>query len=154
MDPAIVVDGQTLPSDLRVEIAEVNCGEEQPRRMDNITVEFGINTQGEAPVVCNMTLCGGVPITLAALENRVMVGRRTYRGEMQLWNDKQGWGFIKADADLPLPPHVQARLSRPGQPGSEEELIYVRRADVVPGVRLDKGLLVMFLLYIDDKGVG
>jgi cold shock CspA family protein len=87
----------------------------------------------------------------AALENRKIIGGRIYRGEMQLWNEAQGWGFIKADSDLPLPPHVQARLRRPG---SKEELVYVRRADVAPGERLQKGLLVMFQVYIDDKGVG
>jgi hypothetical protein len=86
------------------------------------------------------------PQTQAALENRKTIGGRIYRGEMQRWNEFQGWGFIQADPDLPLPAHVQARLCRPGS-------VYVRKADVAPGVRLQKGLLVMFQVFIDDQDV-
>jgi cold shock CspA family protein len=129
--------------------AQVNAGGEQLRRMDNLRVEFGIcSASNGVPMASNMTLPGRIPLTLAALENRKIIGGRIYRGEMQRWNEAQGWGFIKADSDLPLPPHVQARLCRLGSD------VYVRRADVAPGERLQKGLLVMFQVYIDDKGVG
>lgn len=32
--------------------------------------------------------------------------------------------------------------------------IYLRRTDLEPGTRLDKGMKVKFNLYTDDKGVG
>jgi len=113
----------------------------------------------------NVTLPGGIPLTQAALENRQAVGGQTYRGEVHMWSWKQGWGFIKADASVALPPNVQAKLTQQtqaaaakalanGKQGSEEELLYVRRSDLAPGVQLQKGAQVMFQIYLDDKGVG
>ncbi|CAE8646269.1 unnamed protein product, partial [Polarella glacialis] len=113
----------------------------------------------------DVTLPGGLPLTQEALENRQLVGGQTYLGEVTLWNMSQGWGFIRADSSMPLPPHVQARLTQQtkvalqraaarGKHGSEEELLYVRKTDVREGVQLDKGFAVMFKLYVDDKGVG
>jgi len=167
VDPGYpAVEGSTIPSELRVERSEINAGGKQPQWMQNLAVEFGIwTTSRGVPKAYNVTLPGGIPLTQSALENRQAVGGQTYRGEVQMWNWKQGWGFIKADPSVTLPPNVQAKLTQQtqaaaqkalakGKQGSEEELLYVRRSDCAPGVRLQKGTQVMFQIYIDDKGVG
>jgi len=166
VDPGYMVEGSSVPSELRVERSEVNAGGKQPQWMQNLAVEFGIwTTSRGVPKAYNVTLPGGIPITQAALENRQAVGGQTYRGEVRMWHGQQGWGFIKADASVPLPPHVQAKLAQQteaaqqkaqsrGKQGSDEELLYVRRTDVAPGVKLQRGSQVMFQLYVDDRGVG
>jgi len=158
--------GSNIPTELRVERSEVNAGGRNPQFMQSLAVEFGIwtNTRG-VPKAYNMTLPSGVALTQAALENRQLVGGQTYRGEVKMWNWKQGWGFIKADASTALPLNAQAKLKQQteaaaqkaaskGKAGSDEELLYFRRADVRAGVRPLRGMQVMFQLYIDDKGVG
>lgn len=166
VDPGYTVEGATIPTELRVERSEVNAAGKQPQRMQNLAVEFGIwTTSRGVPKAYNVTLPGGTPLTQSALENRQAVGGQTYRGEVQMWNWRQGWGFIKADASVGLPPNVQAKLTQQtqaalqkaaskGRQGSDEELLYVRRTDIAPTVKLQKGMQVMFQLYVDDKGVG
>lgn len=166
VDPGFVVEGVSIPTELRVERSEVNAGGKQPQWMQNLAVEFGIwMTSRGVPKAYNVTLPGGAALTQSALENRQALGGQTYRGEVQMWNWKQGWGFIKADASVALPPHVQAKLTQQtqtaqqkaaskGRTGSDEELLYVRRSDIAPGVKLQKGSQVMFQIYVDDKGVG
>jgi len=166
VDPNNAVEGQTLPTELWVERSEVNAGGEQPPWMENLAVEFGIwKTSRDVPKAYNVTLPGGLALTKAALENRQAVGAQTYCGTVQLWNWRQGWGFIKSDPSVPLPPNAQAKLTQQmqeaaaravarGQKSSEDELLYVRRSDVVAGVKLEKGMQVMFHIYMDDKGVG
>jgi len=166
VDPSFVVEGGAVPAQLRVERSEINAGGKQPQWMQNCAVEFGIwtTTRGHNKAY-NMTLPGGAHLTQDALENREVVGGQKYSGEVQVWNFRSGWGFIKADESTPLPPHVQAKLKEQteaasaratarGKTGSNEELVYVRRSDLAPGVRLDKGNRVTFEVYLDDKGVG
>lgn len=166
VDPSNTIEGETLPTELRVERSEVNAGGEQPTWMENLAVEFGIwKTSRDVPKAYNVTLPGGLPLTQAALENRQAVGGQSYCGTVQMWNWRKGWGFIKSDPSVPLPPNAQAKLTQQtqeavakavarGQQGSEDELLYVRRSDVAAGVKLEKGMQVMFYIYMDDKGVG
>jgi len=168
VDPALVkTEGEDqVPAELRVERSEVNAGGLQPGFMQDVVVEFGIwKTSRDALKAYNVTLPGGVPLTQPNLEHRQSIGTQMYRGEVQMWNWRSGWGFIKADPSVPLSPEVQAKLSQQtqeakkraeerGRQGSEEELLYVRKDDVMQGVRLQKGTQVMFQIYVDDKGVG
>lgn len=154
-------------TELRVERSEVNAGGRQPSWMSNIQVEFGIwKTQKGAYKAYNMTLPGGMPLTMAALENRMVMGPEEYKGTVEIWNWRQGWGFIKVAPGVPLPSNVQAKLSQQTQAAQEkaqtrgktntaqDELIYFRRMDVKPGARLRKDQNVTFHIYTDDKGVG
>lgn len=166
VDPgyAALETGEAIPTELRVERSEVNAGGQQPQFMQNVKVEFGIwKTSRDVPKAYNVTLPDGLPLTQPNLENREALNGQMYRGEVQMWNWK--WGFIKAEPSVPLPPHVQEKLTKQtedarkraaerGKAGSEEELLYVRKDDVLPGVKLQKGSQVMFQLYLDDKGVG
>merc|ERR1719215_1110261 len=104
-------------------------------------------------------------MTQSALENRQPVSGQMYRGEVQMWFWKSGWGFIRAEPSFPLPAEVRDKMTQQaqeakrraeerGKTGSDEELLYVRREDVLPGVQLEKGMQVMFQIYVDDKGVG
>jgi|Transcript_46731 cold shock CspA family protein len=166
VDPSHVVEGSEVPAELRVERSEVNAGGTQPNYMQNLAVEFGIWTTSKGiPKAYNVTLPGQLPITMERLENREAAGGQSYRGEVTMWNWGMGWGFIKADPSIPLPPNVQARLTKQtqdaiarakerGREGSEEELLYVRKTDLTQGASIEKGTQVMFQVYLDDKGVG
>mmetsp|Transcript_59609 Transcript_59609/g.160629 ORF Transcript_59609/g.160629 Transcript_59609/m.160629 type:complete len:315 (+) Transcript_59609:822-1766(+) len=159
-------EGAPTPTEIRVERSEVNSGTQQPLGMQDVEVEFGLwKTSRDELKAYNMTLPEGRPLTMENLENRQATNSQMYRGEVQLWNWRSGWGFIKADASVVFPPDVQEKLTKQaqeakeravkrGQEGSDEELLYVRRDDLAEGVRLDKGMMVMFQIYIDDKGVG
>lgn len=164
VDPGHV--GGEVPAELRMERSEVNAGGGQPGSMQNVTVEFGIwKTSKDILKAYNVTLPGGIPLTVANLENRQAASTQMYRGEVSMWNFRAGWGFIKADPSVPLPPHVQEKMTQQaqeakkraverGKEGSDEELLYVRRDDILPGVQMNKGMQVMFQIYVDDKGVG
>lgn len=168
--PGTTLDGyggdKPVPAEIRVERSEVNAGGQQPVGAQDIAVEFGIwKTNRDELKAYNMSLPGGVPMTMAHIEHRQAFGGQMYRGEVSLWNWSAGWGFIKADASVAFPPDVQAKLTQQAQEakeralkknreGSDEELLYVRREDITPGVRLEKGMQVMFQIYTDDKGVG
>jgi len=166
VDPKFVEADSNVPGDLRVERSEVNAGGQNPAAMQDIKVEFGIwKTSRDVPKAYNVTLAGGEPLTLQNLENRQAVGAQMYRGEVSMWSWQSGWGFIKPEPSVSLPADVQEKLKQQtedakkraeqrGKTGSDEELLYVRRDDVLPGVRLQKGMQVMFQLYVDDKGVG
>lgn len=158
--------GADVPAELRVERSEVNSGPASPGWMQDLKVEFGIwKTTRNVCKVYNMTLPGGMPVTTAALEHRAPLGGQTYRGEVTMWNWKQGWGFVKPDASVPLPPAVVEKLAEQTQVATEkatskgktcsgEQLLYFRKVDVPMGTRLQKGSQVMFQLYTDDKGAG
>eukprot|EP00440_Ansanella_granifera_P025764 gb/GFBE01027974.1/.p1 GENE.gb/GFBE01027974.1/~~gb/GFBE01027974.1/.p1 ORF type:complete len:191 (+),score=49.12 gb/GFBE01027974.1/:1-573(+) len=152
------VEGIPVPAELHCGSADIDAGGGQAPRMENVAVEFGICKIAptvEALKACKVTLPGGLPMTLEALENRQVVNGHTYFGEVARWNDLQGWGFIKADPAVPLPPFVQAKLAQQAQASSQgEELIYLRKSDLMEGVKIDKGSQVMFRAYVDDKGVG
>jgi len=162
---------EAVPTELRVERSEINADGQQPQFMQNVKVEFGIwKTTRDVPKArpdswqaYNVTLPGGIALTQPNLENRQAPDAQMYRGEVQMWNWK--WGFIKADPNPPLPENVQLKLTQQteeakkraeekGREGSDEELIYIRKDDVQPGVKLQKGTQVMFQIYLDDKGVG
>lgn len=159
-------EGNQVPTEVRVERAEVNAGGKQAQWMQNLSVEFGIwkTARGDCKAY-NVTLPGGRAMTQAALENRQAVGAQTFRGEVTVWNWRQGWGFIKPDSAVPLPPNVQAKLTQQtqaaaekatarGKTASNEELLYFRRQDVKMGTQLQRNTQVMFSLYVDDKGAG
>eukprot|EP00933_Yihiella_yeosuensis_P067287 TRINITY_DN7203_c0_g1_i1.p1 TRINITY_DN7203_c0_g1~~TRINITY_DN7203_c0_g1_i1.p1 ORF type:complete len:344 (+),score=94.26 TRINITY_DN7203_c0_g1_i1:62-1093(+) len=155
-----------IPKELRVERAEVNSGGKQPGPMENIGVEFGIwKTRRDAYKVYNMTLPGGVPLSQAQLENRVTQQNQTYQGEVKIWNWRQGWGFIKAAEGSPIPATVLAKLAEQtqaaqskaeskGKTSSQDQLLYFRRQDCSPGVRISQDMKVTFSVYTDDKGAG
>lgn len=153
-------------TELRVERSEVNTGGSKHIWLSNVGVEFGIweTTKGSLKAY-NMTLAGGIPLTQAAMENRVVQDKDMYRGEVKVWNWKQGWGFIKVDADCTLPALVQAKLQEQvlqaqrkaaskGKTDTAEELLYFRKQDVVRSSRVDRYSKVVFQVYTDDKGAG
>jgi len=161
MDQGYDVD-PSVPSELRVETAEVNAGGHQPLYMKNLNVEFGIwRTHRGNYKVYNMTLPGGHPLTQDALENRISMGPQTYRGSVNIWNWRQGWGFILVDALQTLPPRVMAKLAhmqqiarQRGKSITNEKMLYFRRPDCSQGLNPSRGMQVIFQLYIDDKGAG
>jgi len=169
VDPGYDLGDAKVPMELRVERAEVNAGGQQPQWMASLVVEFGIwKTAKGSCKAYNMTLPNGVCMTQAALEHRVpaVVGQ-VYRGEVHMWNWKQGWGLIKADPLMPLPHAVQAKLqsqveAAQAQAASkgktiadpQDELLYVRRSDVLPGCQMQREAKVSFQIYTDDKGAG
>jgi cold shock CspA family protein len=160
------VDGVEIPHEVRVERVEVNCGNENPSPMQNIAVEFGLwRTSRGSYQAYNMTLPGGVIISQAALEHRQSVLGERYFGEIVVWNWQKLWGFIKCDDSVPLPPHVQARLTQQteeaikkaqnsGKNCSKDELLYFRKRDVKSDTGVRKGMRVSFMLYVDDRGAG
>lgn len=161
MDQGYDVD-PNVPNELRVELTEVNAGGRQPVRMENLAVEFGIwRSLRGAYKVYNMTLPGGHPLTQDALENRISMGPQTYRGEVGIWNWRHGWGFVRGDPNVVLPPRVLAKLEQQQQAArqrgktiTDEKMLYFRRSDCAPGVPLQQGSPVTFQVYIDDKGAG
>lgn len=161
MDQGYDVD-PSVPMEMRVETAEVNAGGRHPVHMENIPVEFGIwRTQRGLYKVYNMTLPGGHPLTQDALENRISMGTTLFRGSVGIWNWRQGWGFIRADPAVEMPPRVLAKLAQQvaaararGRVITEEKMLYFRKPDCWPGVYIRQGSQVEFQLYIDDKGAG
>lgn len=156
-----------VPTELRVERSEVNAGGRQPPVMQNTQVEFGIwKTNKGGYKAYNMTLPGGMPVSQAALENRLALGADEYQGIVEIWNWKQAYGFLKLAPDVVLPAAAAAKLTQQTQAATEkakaagktdassEELIYFRRTDVQQGIKLEKGQTVTFQIYMDDKGVG
>jgi len=161
MDQGYDVD-PSVPSQLRVVTAEVNAGGKPPRFMENIAVEFGIwrTVRGHYNVY-NMTLPGGHPLTQDALENRISMGPQTYSGEVAIWNWRAGWGFVRMDPTVVLPPRVTAKLAQQqaaakqrGKAITAEKMMYFRKPDCAPMLMVRQGMVVQFQLYIDDKGAG
>lgn len=161
MDQGYDVD-PSVPSELRVETAEVNAGGRRPLPMQNIAVEFGIwKTQRGKFEVYNMTLPGGHPLTQDALENRISMGNATYTGVVAIWNWRQGWGFIRGEQTMLLPPRVNAKLAQQQQAAqargkkiTAEKMFYFRRNDCIAMFNPQRDQPVAFQLYVDDKGVG
>lgn len=161
MDQGYDVD-PSVPSELRVETAEVNAGGKEPRFMQNMAVEFGIwRDERGLYKVYNMTLPGGHPLTQDALENRISMGPQAYYGEVAIWNWRFGWGFIRMDASTVLPVRVIAKLTQQaaaarqrGRHINNDKMLYFRRPDCAPHVMMRQGMRVQFQLYVDDKGAG
>jgi len=154
---------EAVPKELRVEEVEVNSGGRRPKKyMENLAVEFGIvKTRKGTCMVYNMSLPGGVPILIENLENRQIIGSQSYRGKVDFMNWKQGWGLIKPDANVVLPPKVEAKLSesmlartQKGKKVPPEKVIYFRKTDVQRGSDVKSGAAVTFQIYIDNMGVG
>jgi cold shock CspA family protein len=161
MDQGYDVD-PTVPSELRVDTAEVNAGGRQPVWMENLAVEFGIYRDAKMKYkVYNMTLPGGHPLTQDALENRISMGPQTYSGEVAIWNWRGGWGFIRVEPSVVLPPRVMAKLAQQAQAAkargrtiTQEKMLYFRKPDCAVSLMMNKGCAVTFQIYIDDKGAG
>eukprot|EP00931_Biecheleriopsis_adriatica_P036579 TRINITY_DN21062_c0_g1_i1.p1 TRINITY_DN21062_c0_g1~~TRINITY_DN21062_c0_g1_i1.p1 ORF type:complete len:200 (+),score=37.16 TRINITY_DN21062_c0_g1_i1:106-705(+) len=157
------VEGIVIPPEVRCGPTDFITGGGAPQRMEGVAVEYGICRVApnvDSLKACAVTLPGGLPLTLEALENRQMIPGQTYLGEVVRWNDVQGWGFIRLEPCIQLPPFLQAKLAQQAQAASErsqgvqEELVYLRRTDVQEGVQIDRGSQIMFRIYADDKGVG
>jgi len=153
---------EDMPTELRVERAEVNAAGKQPMQMKNIQVEFGIwKTDKNQYKAYNMTLPGGIPATVEALENRQSCGPRMYAGVVEIWNWQNGWGLIKVPPGVVFPPNVTHKLQEmkmaaqaKGKTPTEEVMVYFRKEDVRDGVQVDKAKQVTFQVYLDDKGAG
>lgn len=152
---------EEVPRELRVEEQEVNAGGKRPRRMENVAVEFGIvRTRNGDFMAYNMTMTGGKPLLTNTIENRQILGPRTYTGTLTSWNWRQGWGFVTPEASQRLPPQVLTKMSKMVEHAKNkgksdvEKVLYCRRSDFGPGARPETGLQVTFQVYTDDKGAG
>ncbi|CAE8590440.1 unnamed protein product, partial [Polarella glacialis] len=109
--------------------------------------------------VYNMTLPGGVPITVAAIENRI-THEGSLSGKVRVWNWSQGWGLVQPFDLSSFPAPVLLRMQElhavaiARGKAREEGLLYFRKEDVVEGVKLHPGMDVLFDVYTDDKGAG
>ncbi|CAE8637021.1 unnamed protein product [Polarella glacialis] len=163
LDDGFALD-EPVPKDLRVETSEVNAGGKQPRAMKDLSVEFGIwKTEKGAYKVYNMTLPGGIPTTLEALEHRKVLEDKTYTGKVVTWSWHGGWGWILPDASEVFPADVQSKIdvmeaatTAKGKKVEFVRAVYFRKQDCVgdAGQKVDKEAKVTFQLYTDDKGVG
>eukprot|EP00929_Paragymnodinium_shiwhaense_P040862 TRINITY_DN21270_c0_g1_i1.p1 TRINITY_DN21270_c0_g1~~TRINITY_DN21270_c0_g1_i1.p1 ORF type:complete len:305 (+),score=111.55 TRINITY_DN21270_c0_g1_i1:119-1033(+) len=167
IEPAAgTVDEVEVPAEVRVDRMEINAAGELPVSMQDLAVEFGLWVTARGNVQAyNLTLPEGVPVVQSVLENRQLVADAVFTGEVTSWAWQRSWGFIKADADKPLPPHVQAKLTQQTEEAKKraaaanrsctsEELLYFRRPDVKRAAGLRQGMKVRFKLYVDDKGAG
>jgi len=157
---------EPVPKELRVDRTEVNAGGRQPVHMKDIAVEFGIvKTRKGGYTGYNMTLPGGMPMTQSGLEHRVMLGNTTFSGVVEMYNWGRGWGFIKVPASVTMPPAVAKKVKQMQEEARQrgrnsitgqatDTMLYFRKADINPGVQLDKGTNVSFKVYTDDKGAG
>lgn len=161
LDDGFVTE-EDVPKELRVERSEVNAGGRQPKSMKDLQVEFSIQkTKKGGYRVYNMTFPGGAAMTQEAIEHRNDVGGIEYQGEVEMWNRRQGWGWIKVEAEVPLPDVVMAAIEKMNQATKEKgkevtsaKSLYFRGKDIRQGVRLEKGQQVSFQVYTDDKGAG
>lgn len=151
-----------IPQELKVEQAEVNCGGDNPPRMENLQVEFGIwqTPRGDYKVY-NMTLPGGVPISVMQVENRQVHEGVSLTGKVQSWSSAKGYGFVAPDHPDQLPALVVTKLMETreaaeakGRPQSTEKVLYFRKSDVADELHLTEGDQVTFEVYTDDKGAG
>merc|ERR1712218_394178 len=104
---------EPVPKELRVDRDEINAGGRQPIHMKEIPVEFGIVKSRNGQFKCyNMTLPGGMPMTVEGVEKRQTVPTRTYTGTVE-WNSfKKGFGFIKVAQGATFPPLVQQKIEQ------------------------------------------
>jgi len=153
---------ETIPEEIRVEEAEVNCGGKKPFGLKDVKVEFGIwKTKKEAFKVYNMTLPKGIPITKDALENRKITSPTLFKGTVvkNMW--KQGYGYITPAAGQKIPKNVTDKMAEmkketeaKGKKVTDDAVLYFRSSDVEEGKWLKKDQEVQFKVYMDDKGVG
>lgn len=152
--------GEGVPKEIKAETSEINAGGRQPPSMKEEKVEFGIwKTKRDEYKAYNVTHPGGDPLTLESIEHRSDLGAQSFSGEVDLWNWRQGWGFIKLAENASLPPAAAAKQEEAKQAAEAKgktftNALYFRRADIRQGTKLEKGQQVQFQLYIDDKGAG
>mmetsp|Transcript_27389 Transcript_27389/g.56474 ORF Transcript_27389/g.56474 Transcript_27389/m.56474 type:complete len:223 (+) Transcript_27389:1-669(+) len=161
--------GTSVPSQVLLASNALDARGLPAESLQDVAVEFQLCRapgKGYQLQAAAITLPGGIPLTLEALENRQIVSSDLFTGSVARWNATQGWGLIKADETVALPPFVQAKLMQQAKSAAiragaankeedpEEELIYVRRSDLESGVQLCKGSKVVYKIYVDDKGVG
>eukprot|EP00446_Apocalathium_sp_SHHI-4_P041143 CAMPEP_0177344788 /NCGR_PEP_ID=MMETSP0368-20130122/28296_1 /TAXON_ID=447022 ORGANISM="Scrippsiella hangoei-like, Strain SHHI-4" /NCGR_SAMPLE_ID=MMETSP0368 /ASSEMBLY_ACC=CAM_ASM_000363 /LENGTH=408 /DNA_ID=CAMNT_0018806311 /DNA_START=72 /DNA_END=1299 /DNA_ORIENTATION=+ len=158
LDEGQAVDKE-VPSELKVEEAEMNCGGKRPHdHFKDIKVEFGIvKSKNGTCVGYNVSLPGGKPMTREVLENRTSLGVANYQGKVQFWNHDQGWGHIVPDALGELPKEVQGKLVELKEEASKKRkdeevqpLLYFRKADA-KGFWPKKDAVCTFQLYSDEK---
>jgi cold shock CspA family protein len=155
---------QDVPTELRVELHEVNCGGKRPTTfIENTPVEFGIvkNKKGTY-MAYNMTLPGGIAMTKANLEHRQFYGDVTFSGTVTHIHFKQGWGLITPEDNSLFPEHIQQALvqqqrqswekarqkaaknakpeSQIEEPSMPDQAFYFSKPDVVKGVVLTLAL--------------
>jgi len=94
-------------------------------------------------------------------ENRSIVEGELLTGVCDMYNWKQGWGFIMPDDPDSLPEEAKEKLQEgveatksEGKEPRDPNLVYFRKPDVESNFRIQKGSEVTFQLYIDDKGCG
>lgn len=152
---------EPVPKELRVDMPEVNAGGKQPPFMREVAVEFGImKTKKGYFKGYNMTLPGGIPMTQEGLEHRVVLGSRTFTGQVEIFNWRKGWGFIKGTQGIVYPPNVVAKIKQMQEAckargkSADQPMLYFRRDDLSPGMQVDQGTQVTFKVYTDDKGAG
>uniref|UniRef100_A0A7S1PYW3 Uncharacterized protein n=1 Tax=Alexandrium catenella TaxID=2925 RepID=A0A7S1PYW3_ALECA len=103
---------------------------------------------------------GGIPMTLQGLEHRVVLGSRTFKGIVEMYNWMRGWGFIKAAPGSAFPPNVMAKIKQQQEDAARrgkntsDMMLYFRKDDLNDGVEIDKGKEVTYKIYTDDKGAG
>lgn len=153
---------ETIPEEIRVEEAEVNCGGKKSFGLKDVKVEFGIwKTKKDAFKIYNMTLPKGIPITKDALENRKITSPTLFKGTVvkNMW--KQGYGYITPVAGQKIPKNVTDKMAAmkketedKGKKVTDDAVLYFRSSDVEEGAWLKKDQEVQFKVYMDDKGVG
>jgi len=158
---------EEVPKEIKVEGTEINFGGRPPRhRLEQLAVEFGIvkNKKGDAYLVYNMTLPGGLPLKQEKMENRQELPGQTFAGTIAWYNWRQGWGHILPDPGMQLPPVVAEKLeenlvaaqakAKADSDKVPEKLLYFRKSDCEWGEKLEVGNKVTYSLYVDDKGAG
>eukprot|EP00413_Alexandrium_margalefii_P008271 CAMPEP_0204529958 /NCGR_PEP_ID=MMETSP0661-20131031/10351_1 /ASSEMBLY_ACC=CAM_ASM_000606 /TAXON_ID=109239 /ORGANISM="Alexandrium margalefi, Strain AMGDE01CS-322" /LENGTH=375 /DNA_ID=CAMNT_0051536013 /DNA_START=68 /DNA_END=1195 /DNA_ORIENTATION=+ len=157
---------EPVPKELRVDRLEVNAGGRQPVPMKELAVEFGImRAKNGGYKAYNMTLPGGIPMTLDGLEHRVVLGNTTFSGTVDMYNWQRGWGFIRVAEGVSMPPAVVAKVKKMQEDAKQRgknsitgqgagTSLYFRKTDINEGVTVDKGMAVSFKVYTDDKGAG
>eukprot|EP00928_Gymnodinium_smaydae_P087200 TRINITY_DN71508_c0_g1_i1.p1 TRINITY_DN71508_c0_g1~~TRINITY_DN71508_c0_g1_i1.p1 ORF type:complete len:348 (+),score=113.06 TRINITY_DN71508_c0_g1_i1:151-1194(+) len=152
--------GEGVPKEIKAETSEVNAAGRQPPSMKDQKVEFGIwKTKRDEYKAYNVTRPGGSPLTQESLENRQTIAGPVFSGEIEMWNWRNGWGFVTVSDDKALPPAVaekqeEARKEAEAKGKSFTNALYFRKSDVRNNCKLDKGEKVQFTLYVDDKGAG
>jgi len=164
LDEGYKFEGETVPTEIKVEGSEINAGGKRTRmKLENLAVEFGIvkNRKGTDFLAYNVTLPGGIAVTKETVEHKQVIDGSTCQGEISYYSWQQGWGFITPAPGVVLPEIVKTKLAAmvealkaKGKTVQQENALYFTKTDVNQGVKAAKGLAVTFTLYTDDKGAG
>jgi len=152
-----------VPKELRVETAEVNGGGSRPKMMRDVDVEFGIwITKKGKHRAHNMTFPGGEPILQETVEHRSEeTDGEEFKGKVQMWHRKFGWGLILPEKGAKLPEKVNKAINKMnkdtkkrGKEVQHKFALYFRRKDLQGGYFPQQDDKVVFQVYTDDKGAG